>query len=71
MNAKPDCYVAFMPCGCMVACVYDDQRWPADTARTLVEWTRKGYRFEPAALNEVKDKLGPCKCKPTQLELPT
>jgi len=58
-----DGYVGIKPCGCMVAVVVDNPRWIKDTARTIARFVRNGYRVEPAVLDEVRHKLGPCKCK--------
>ena len=66
---KPDCYVGIMPCGCYVAVVMDRPEYRKETAKTIAQYIQNGYRIEPAILEEVRHKLGKCKCPNPQTEL--
>ena len=57
-----DCYVGIKPCGCMVAWVYDDPKHPKDVANSVSDFIRSGYFVERANTDEVRHKLGKCKC---------
>jgi hypothetical protein len=59
---KPDCYVGIKECGCMVAVVFDDPRFRKDTAKTVAEFIKSGYRVENKIWSEVGHSLGRCKC---------
>ena len=60
---KMDCYVGIKPCGCMVAWVYDSKEHPKDVAKSVVQFIKDGYRVESANTDDIRSKLGPCKCK--------
>ena len=60
---KHDCYVGILPCGCMVAWVYDNGEHPKDVAESVAEFIKNGYSVERANTDEIRPKLGPCKCK--------
>jgi hypothetical protein len=58
-----DCYVGRKPCGCLVAWVYDDPRYAEDVSQSVAEFLRREYSVERANTNEVRHRLGKCKCK--------
>jgi hypothetical protein len=58
-----DCYVGIKPCGCMVAWVYDSKDHPKDVAKSVAQFIKDGYRVESANTDDIRSKLGPCKCK--------
>ena len=60
---KMDCYVGIKPCGCMVAWVYDSKEHPKDVAKSVAQFIKDGYRVESANTDDIRSKLGPCKCK--------
>jgi len=57
-----DCYVGIKSCGCMVAWVYDSKEHPKDVAKSVAKFIRDGYRVESANTDDIRSKLGPCKC---------
>lgn len=59
---QTDCYIGIKPCGCMVAWVYDDPKYLKDTAETLADFIRSGYSVERVTTDEVRNRLGKCKC---------
>ena len=61
-NPKMDCYVGIKPCGCMVAWVYDSKEHPKDVAKSVAQFIKDGYRVESANTDDIRSKLGPCKC---------
>lgn len=60
---KMDCYVGIKPCGCMVAWVYDSKEHPKDVAKSVAQFIKDGYRVESANTDDIRSKLGRCKCK--------
>lgn len=60
---KMDCYVGIKTCGCMVAWVYDSKEHPKDVAKSVAQFIKDGYRVESANTDDIRSKLGPCKCK--------
>lgn len=65
-----DCYVGIMPCGCMVAWVYDNKEDQKRVAKSVAEFITSGYRVESANTDETRSKLGPCKCKKAEDKKP-
>lgn len=63
-----DCYVGVKPCGCMVAWVFDDPKYPKDVAKSVADFIKSGYRVERANTEEIRSKLGRCKCRGTELD---
>ncbi len=57
-----DCYVGIKPCGCMVAWVYDDPKYPKDVAKSVADFIKRGYSVERANTDDVRHKLSKCKC---------
>lgn len=57
-----DCYVGIKPCGCMVAWVYDSKKHPKDVAKAVAQFIKDGYRVESANTDDIRSKLGPCRC---------
>jgi len=57
-----DCYVGIKQCGCMVAWVFDDPKYPKDVAKSVANFIKSGYSVERANTDEVRHKLGKCKC---------
>ena len=66
MKAELDCFIGIKPCGCKVAVVFDDPRFPEIFSETLTNFHRSGYRLETANWDSVRDELGPCKCNKTK-----
>lgn len=62
-----DCYVGIKPCGCMVAWVYDEKKYPQDVAESVARFIREGYRIESANTDDIRSKLGRCKCNAQSL----
>jgi hypothetical protein len=58
-----DCYVGRKPCGCLVAWVYDDPMYTEDVSQSVADLFRRGYSVERANTNEVRHRLGKCKCE--------
>lgn len=58
-----DCYVGIKPCGCMVAWVYDNGELQKEVAKSVADFIKSGYRVERSNTEEVRYKLGPCRCK--------
>jgi hypothetical protein len=58
-----DCYVGIKSCGCMVAWVFDSKDHPKDTANSVAQFIKDGYRVESANTEAIRKKLGPCKCR--------
>ena len=61
-DKKPDCYIGIKACGCYVAVVFDDPRFKKDTAETVAEFIKEGYRVESRVWSEVQARVGRCKC---------
>ena len=57
-----DCYVGIKPCGCMVAWVHDTPEHQKDVAESVADFIKSGYSVERANTDEVRHKLGRCKC---------
>lgn len=62
-SARSDCYVGIKPCGCMVAWVHDSPEHQKDTAKSVAQFIKDGYRVEAAITADIRSKLGPCRCK--------
>jgi len=67
---KSDCYIGIKECGCVVAVVIDRAEYKKDTAKSVADFIKRGYRVEAAVLEEVRHKLGSCKCKPSISPIP-
>lgn len=70
-ESNTDCYIGIKNCGCIVALVYDHQKYRKDTAETVAEFIESGYRVERAVFDEVKHKLKRCKCNASKNETTT
>lgn len=62
-SGRPDCYVGIKSCGCIVAWVHDRPKHQKDTAKSVAQFIKDGYRVEPAITDDIRSKLGPCRCK--------
>lgn len=51
-------------CGSMVAIVIDLPGYGKDTARSVAEFIRSGYRVERVTIEEGRNILAFCRCKP-------
>lgn len=58
---SPDAYVGRKKCGCLVAVVFDDPRYTEDTANSVADFIKSGYRVENVVWSEVKDQLQRCR----------
>lgn len=54
-------YIGIKPCGCTVAAVIDDPKYAKDTAESVADFIKSGYRIERVACDEARFKLKECK----------
>jgi hypothetical protein len=59
-------YVGFKPCGCCVAAVVDDGKYPEDTAKSVAAFIRKGLKVKRKDTDFVKANLRSCQCGKTK-----
>jgi hypothetical protein len=55
-------YVGRKPCGCIVAVVVDEPKYPKDTGKDVAAFIRRGYTVERITLEELRGRKIGCKC---------
>lgn len=58
--SEPMAYVGKKPCGCIVAFVVDDPKYPKDTAKSVAEFIRSGYAVERVTVEESRKIVSRC-----------
>ncbi len=61
-SGADDCYIGTKPCGCVVAWVYDNPKFPKDVAKSVANFIKNGYIVTRANTDKIRPLLTRCKC---------